>query len=104
MLRFQTQKDCCVRAASTGKVRIGQRFTTEALIVPQEATFEIQDKVFVFALGDSNKVITKPILISGRNGTIIISLDSGVEAGEKIVLSGREACRMGWQFIRSLYQ
>jgi membrane fusion protein (multidrug efflux system) len=75
-----------LRSGNTGKVRIGQ-LHNEALIVPQEATFEIQDKVFVFALGDSNKVITKPILISGKTANYYF-VDSGVEAGEKIVFSG----------------
>ncbi len=58
-----------------------------ALIVPQEATFEIQDKVFVFALGDSNKVITKPIVITGKTANYYF-VESGVEPGEKIVFAG----------------
>jgi membrane fusion protein (multidrug efflux system) len=41
------------------------------LIVPQEATFEIQDKVFVYGVGDSNKIVTKPIIISGRTQLIL---------------------------------
>ncbi len=75
-----------LRSGNTGKVRIAQ-LHNEALIVPQEATFEIQDKVFVFSLGDSNKVITKPIHVSGKTAQYYF-VDSGVEAGEKIVFSG----------------
>ncbi len=42
--------DRLLRSGNTGKVRI-PKVLTNALVVPQEATFEIQDKVFVFALG-----------------------------------------------------
>jgi membrane fusion protein (multidrug efflux system) len=75
-----------LRSGNTGKVRIAQ-LHNEALIVPQEATFEIQDKVFVFSLGDSNKVITKPIVVTGKTAYYYF-VESGVAAGEKIVFAG----------------
>ena len=75
-----------LRSGNTGKVRIAQ-LHNEALVVPQEATFEIQDKVFVFALGDSNKVISKPIVIAGKTAYYYF-VESGVEPGEKIVFAG----------------
>ena len=79
-------KDRLLRSGNTGKVRI-PRVLTNALVVPQEATFEVQDKVFVFALGDSNKVTSKPIVVSGKTATYYF-VESGVQAGEKIVFSG----------------
>ena len=63
--------DRLLRSGNTGKIRI-PKVLTNALVVPQEATFEIQDKVFVFALGDSNKVTSKPIVISGKTLLIIL--------------------------------
>jgi membrane fusion protein (multidrug efflux system) len=78
--------DRLLRSGNTGKVRI-PKVLTNALVVPQEATFEIQDKVFVFALGDSNKVVSKPIVISGKTAAYYF-VESGVKAGEKIVFSG----------------
>lgn len=75
-----------LRTGNTGKVRIPQ-LLNNALIVPQEATFEVQDKVFVYAVGDSNKVASKPISISGKTSAYYFVSD-GVKAGEKIVLSG----------------
>jgi membrane fusion protein (multidrug efflux system) len=44
-----------LRAGNTGKVRLSLQHK-DALIVPESATLEMQDKIFVFALGDSNKV------------------------------------------------
>lgn len=75
-----------LRSGNTGKVRVS-KVLDAALVVPQEATFEIQDKVFVFAVGDSNKVASKPITISGKTANYYF-VESGVQAGEKIVFSG----------------
>src|SRR3954462_6104674 len=60
-------KNGLLRSGNTGKVRI-PRAIASALIIPQEATFELQDKVFVFAVGDSSKVSSKPLTIAGTSG------------------------------------
>lgn len=78
--------DRLLRSGNTGKVRIPQ-FLNNALVVPQEATFEIQDKVFVYALDDSNRIVTKPISVSGKTATYYF-VEGGVQKGEKIVFSG----------------
>lgn len=75
-----------LRSGNTGKVRIPQPMS-EVVIVPQEATFEIQDKVFVFAVGDSNKVASKPITVAGKTNAYYF-VQGGVKPGEKIVFSG----------------
>ena len=75
-----------LRTGNTGKVRIPQQFA-DAMIVPIEATFEVQDKVFVFVVGDSNKVASKPITVTGKTTNYYFVKD-GVKTGEKIVFSG----------------
>ena len=75
-----------LRTGNTGKVRIPQHFNN-AVVVPIEATFEVQDKVFVFAVGDSNKVASKAITISGKT-TNYYFVSDGIKAGDKIVFSG----------------
>ena len=75
-----------LRTGNTGKVRIPRLFAS-ALIVPQEATYEIQDKVFVYVVGDSNKVAGTPINITGKTANYYF-VDKGVQSGEKIVLQG----------------
>jgi membrane fusion protein (multidrug efflux system) len=89
--------DRLLRSGNTGKVRI-PIVLQNALAVPQEATFEIQDKVFVFAVGDSNKVTSKPITISGKTATYYF-VESGVQAGEKIVFSGTGNLRDGMAIV-----
>ncbi|WP_118975144.1 efflux RND transporter periplasmic adaptor subunit [Taibaiella koreensis] len=81
-----TNDNGVLRSGNTGKIRIPQLFQS-ALIVPQEATFEIQDKVFVYTVADSNKVVSKPIRILGKTASYYF-VDNGVRTGDKIVLSG----------------
>lgn len=82
-----------LRSGNTGKIRMPQMFDS-VLVVPQDATFEIQDKTFVYTVGDSNKIITKPITISGRT-TSYYYVSNGVKAGDKIVLSSQSTMMMG---------
>jgi membrane fusion protein (multidrug efflux system) len=56
-------------------------------VIPQEATYELQDKTFVFVLGDSNKVINTSVQIGGSTGNYYL-VEKGLKAGDKIVFSG----------------
>jgi membrane fusion protein (multidrug efflux system) len=82
-----------LRSGNTGKVRLSLQHTN-ALIVPESATIEMQDKVFVFALADSNKVKKVPISIVGKSGTNYL-VNDGVKAGDQIVLSGIDHLQEG---------
>ncbi len=75
-----------LRSGNTGKIRIGVAHT-DALTVPQSATIEMQDKIFVYTMADSNKVKKMPITIIGKSGTNYLVKD-GVKSGDRIVLSG----------------
>lgn len=82
-----------LRTGNTGKIKVPTLYPS-ALVVPQEATFEIQDKVFVYTVADSNKIVTKPLTISGRT-TNYYFVSDGVKQGEKIVLSSQSTMMMG---------
>ncbi|MEX8547578.1 MAG: efflux RND transporter periplasmic adaptor subunit [Mucilaginibacter sp.] len=82
-----------LRAGNTGKVRLSLQHT-DAIIIPESATIEMQDKVFVFALADSNKVKKLPITIVGKSGTNYLVKD-GIKAGDQIVLSGIDHLQEG---------
>lgn len=75
-----------LRTGNTGKVRFA-REVPAAITIPQEATFEIQDKVLVYTVADSNKVSSRPIHIAGKTASLYF-VNDGLKAGEKIVLSG----------------
>jgi len=82
-----------LRSGNTGKVKLSESFAA-ALVIPQEATFELQDKIFVFAVGDSNKVTSKPIRVAGKNGAYYF-VEKGVAPGETIVYTGLDRLRDG---------
>jgi membrane fusion protein, multidrug efflux system len=82
-----------LRSGITGKIRIPCVHQNQ-LMVPQESTYEMQDKIFVFALGDSNKVTSKQIIVSGKSGNNYL-LSKGIASGDKIVYSGIQRLRDG---------
>jgi membrane fusion protein (multidrug efflux system) len=65
-----------------------------ALSVPQEATMEIQDKIFIFSVGKDNKVSKQPITVLGTSGTNYL-VRNGIKAGDRIVLKGIEGLKDG---------
>lgn len=82
-----------IRSGNTGKVRLSRQHDN-AILVPQSATMEVQDKVFVFTVSQSNKVTRQPILVAGKSGNNYLVTD-GVKAGDRIVFSGLDHLQEG---------
>lgn len=82
-----------LRSGNTGKLRLGLTHD-KAILVPQSATLEMQDKVFVFALGKGNKVAKTPISVIGKTGTNYL-IKGGLKPGDQIVLSGLDRLQEG---------
>lgn len=82
-----------LRSGITGKVRIPQG-NDGLLPIPQTSTYEIQDRIFVYAVGDSNKVVSKQIHVVGKT-TDYYLVDKGIQAGEKIVFAGMDRLQDG---------
>lgn len=80
--------DRLLRSGITGKIRIPE-INSGLLPVPQTSTYEIQDRVFVFIVGDSNKVVGKQLHIV-RKTTDYYLVDKGVQPGDKIVFAGMD--------------
>lgn len=72
-----------LRSGNTGKVRVSEAHQG-ALVIPQEATFELQDRVFVYVVGDSNKVAMTPIVIGGKMEHNYL-VREGVKIGDRVV-------------------
>ena len=84
-----------LRSGNTGRIRIPRAFN-DALVIPQESTFEMQDKVFVFVLADSNKVVSTPIQIAGTSGNYYL-VNKGISAGQRVVYAGTDRLQDGVQ-------
>ncbi|WP_394335924.1 efflux RND transporter periplasmic adaptor subunit [Flavobacterium hydrophilum] len=82
-----------LRSGNTGRIRLGLQHD-DAILVPQSATIEMQDKVFVFTVSKDNKVTKMPITVVGKSGTNYLIKD-GVKSGDQIVLSGIDKLQEG---------
>ncbi|RZJ73251.1 efflux RND transporter periplasmic adaptor subunit [Flavobacterium sp.] len=83
--------DKLLRNGETGKVMMNVP-VKNALIIPQKATYEIQDKKFVFVVGNDNKLTSKEIEITGDLPDLYV-VKSGIKASDKIVLEGVQKVR-----------
>lgn len=78
--------DLLIKHGETGKVKMSIPLKN-VLIIPQKATYELQDKVYVFVVDKDNKVKSRNIVIKSRLSNIYV-IESGLEEGDKIVLDG----------------
>ena len=82
-----------LRSGNTGKIRLGLQHAN-ALIIPQAATVEVQDKIYVYEVSDSNKISKKPISVIGKSGTDYL-VNDGIKTGDIIVSKGLDHLQDG---------
>jgi len=80
-------KNGMLRSGSTGQVLIPVH-SDSALIIPQKATFELQDRRFVYVVNDSNAVKSVPVTVSPINDGQTFVVTSGLKPGDRIALEG----------------
>jgi membrane fusion protein, multidrug efflux system len=66
----------------------------DAILVPQTAVQELQGTYSVAVVGSDNKVSLRPVQASDRIGALWV-IDSGLKAGERIVIEGLQKVRDG---------
>ncbi|QHV94535.1 efflux RND transporter periplasmic adaptor subunit [Spirosoma endbachense] len=86
-----------LRHGSSGKIRLAND-VDDALLVPQKAVFEVQDKNYVYIVDASNKVKSRSFVTQGRVDQYYL-VQSGLEPGERVVYEGIQNVRDGMQII-----
>ena len=76
-----------IHSGASGVVRLNQTLDT-ALLVPQSASYEMQDKRFVYTLTADNRVMSRSIVSKPTNDGQFLIVTSGLKNGDKIVLNG----------------
>lgn len=76
-----------LRSGNTGKVLIPVT-ASNAISIPQKATFEVQDLRYVYVLNDSNKTVTTPIKVMTLNDGKNFIVTEGLKAGDRVVIEG----------------
>ena len=83
-----------LRSGGTGTVLIPSVLAS-ALLIPQSATYEVQDKKFVYVLGDSSKVKNTEITVFPLDNGKQYVVTSGLKPGEQVVVEGVATLRDG---------
>lgn len=92
--RFDNPKNL-LKHGSSGKIRMNQAITN-ALLIPQKAAFELQDKLFVFVVGADNKVQMRAIVLKLRLPQLYV-VQSGLSASDRILYEGIQTVKEGDQ-------
>ncbi len=85
--------DMLLKHGETGKVQMVVPIHN-AVVIPQKATYELQDKVFVYVVGKDNVAKSRMISIKSRLSEIYV-VDSGLEEGDRILLDGLQTVKEG---------
>ena len=78
--------DLLLKHGQTGKVQLVVPIKN-ALMIPQKATFEIQDKTYVYVVDKDNVISSRNIKIKQRLSNIYI-IESGLSENDKILIDG----------------
>jgi membrane fusion protein (multidrug efflux system) len=70
---------------------------TNAIMIPQSATSEVQDKKYVYVVGSDNKVKNVEIAIADLDDGQNYIVTSGLSAGDRIVVQGVASLKDGMQ-------
>jgi membrane fusion protein, multidrug efflux system len=60
----------------------------QVLVIPQSATYEIQDKKFVFVVNDKKVINSRMVEVTATSDGQYYIVNSGIKSGEEIVLDG----------------
>ncbi len=78
--------DLLLKHGETGKVQLTVDLKN-ALIIPQKATFELQDKIYVYVVDEKNIVKARNITIKQKFPNLYV-VESGLSINDKILLEG----------------
>ena len=82
-----------LKHGSSGKVRLS-RTLKKALMIPQKAVFEVQDKNFVFVVQKDSSLQLRAFSPLMRLGGLYV-VESGLNTGETIVIEGTQNLKEG---------
>jgi membrane fusion protein (multidrug efflux system) len=78
--------DYLLKHGETGKVLLKVDLK-DALIIPQKATYEVQDKIYVYVVDANNVVKSRNISIKQKLSNFYV-VESGLSSTDKIILEG----------------
>jgi membrane fusion protein (multidrug efflux system) len=83
-----------LRPGQYARVRVAIDQKPNAILVPQTAVQELEGNYSVAVVGTDNKVSLRPVQVGERIGSLWL-IESGLNAGEKVVVEGLQKVREG---------
>lgn len=90
-----------LKHGSSGKIQLTTQIP-DALLVPQKATFEIQDNLYVYVVDDKNVVRLRSIKPSFRIPHFYL-LESGLSVNDRIIYEGLQRVQEGDEIIPEVF-
>jgi membrane fusion protein (multidrug efflux system) len=76
-----------IRSGNSATIKIPVNVDT-AILIPQIATYDLQGKKFVYALSGKDSTLNTPVQLSDNTIGDLYMVQSGLKAGDKIVIEG----------------
>ena len=76
-----------LKSGASGSVIVPQT-AQDAIVIPQSAVMQVQDKFFVYVVGKDNKVKYTSVTVNPENDGKNYIIESGLKSGETIVVYG----------------
>ncbi len=87
MIAHFSNPDQLLKSGGAGQIIVPQ-INSNAIIIPQEATSEVQDKVFVYLVDKDNKVKLSEIKVHPQNNGKTYIVTEGLHVGDRFVSKG----------------
>ena len=75
-----------LKSGGSGSIVVPHNNST-AIIIPQDAVSQVQDKYFVYVVGKDNKVKYTPVTVNPNNDGKNYIIDGGLSVGDRIVVN-----------------
>jgi membrane fusion protein (multidrug efflux system) len=83
-----------LRSGASGQVQIPYKYDS-IIAIPKRATYEVQNKIFVYTVTDSNSVKSTSISVQSLSTKSLYVVTDGLNGNNKIVLSGMGSLQDG---------
>lgn len=79
--------DHLLKSGGSGTIIVAKS-DPEAIVIPQDAVSQVQDRMFVYLVGADNKVSYSPITVNPDNDGVSYIVESGLKVGDRYVVKG----------------
>jgi membrane fusion protein (multidrug efflux system) len=87
-----------IRSGASATVRIPE-VKDSVYVIPQSATYELQDKLFAYSVGADNKVVSVPLTAVPSDDGKSYLVTAGLVSGDRIVVQGISSLHDGVEII-----